>query len=213
MFCSVLFSLTLTVADDGPPPDAETAAALNVAGVSDAVLRLNGETFHQLKRLYRKMNQADRLEQMAQMQLKMAAIYAVQNEDMHRQRRQLAQDKRHKDVDAGRQQPSSQKKSRKRRQSGEAEVSQEAPPQMTPQQMTPQQMTPQQPEQHQQLAMSAEASQHVMMQQPHFQLNHHPVQQTPVPIPDMSIPRFQHYPGPPKRMRGPRPSQGSQPAT
>ncbi|RBA17363.1 hypothetical protein FPRO05_02087 [Fusarium proliferatum] len=35
--------------DEGPQPDQETQAAIQVAGVSNAVLRLTGETFHQFK--------------------------------------------------------------------------------------------------------------------------------------------------------------------
>ncbi|EFY89351.1 hypothetical protein MAC_04537 [Metarhizium acridum CQMa 102] len=86
----------------GPRPDPETLAALRVAGVSDSTLRLNGDTFHHLKTDYRKMTQGDRLNALAQLQLRIAALYAVQNEDMQRQKRQETQHQRHRAVDASR---------------------------------------------------------------------------------------------------------------
>ena len=92
----------LTCAAEGPLPDPDTSAALQVAGVSDAVLRLSGDTFHRFKNDYRKMSQSERLGTLAQMQLRIAAIYAVQNEDMQRQRRQDAQDRRHQDIEESR---------------------------------------------------------------------------------------------------------------
>ncbi|KAM0487047.1 hypothetical protein ACHAPX_000315 [Trichoderma viride] len=53
--------------DDGPRPDAQTATAIQLAGVSESTLRLTGDTFHQLKSDYRKMPQPDRLNALAQM--------------------------------------------------------------------------------------------------------------------------------------------------
>ncbi|PHH91057.1 hypothetical protein CDD83_1802 [Cordyceps sp. RAO-2017] len=88
--------------DDGPRPDAETSVALQVAGVSDSVLRLSGDTFHRFKNEYRKMSQPERMGILAQMQLRIAAIYALQNEDMQRQKRQEAKDKRHQEIEESR---------------------------------------------------------------------------------------------------------------
>ncbi|PHH66755.1 hypothetical protein CDD81_5887 [Ophiocordyceps australis] len=87
---------------EGPRPDPETSAVLQVAGVSDAVLRLSGDTFHRFKNDYRKMSQPERLGILAQMQLRIAAIYAVQNEDLQRQKRQDAQQRRHREIEESR---------------------------------------------------------------------------------------------------------------
>lgn len=92
-------SCTKDPAEDGPQADVETAAAIQVAGVSEAVLRLTGDTFHQFKADYRKMPEAERLTVLAHLQLRIAAIYAVQNEVVQRNTRQAAQEKRHREIE------------------------------------------------------------------------------------------------------------------
>ncbi|PKS06316.1 hypothetical protein jhhlp_007064 [Lomentospora prolificans] len=91
----------------GPAPDAETSAALAVAGVSQAVLRLTGDTFQQFKGEYRKMAKPQRVQILAQLQMRIAAIYAIENEDVQRQVRMEQQEKRHRQVDQTRRHSSS----------------------------------------------------------------------------------------------------------
>lgn len=86
-------------AERGPRPDADTSAVMQLAGVSDEAMRLTGDTFQQFKTEYRKMAQADRLGILAQMQMRIAAIYAIQNEDMQREKRLDAQRKRHQQIE------------------------------------------------------------------------------------------------------------------
>ncbi|EEU40623.1 uncharacterized protein NECHADRAFT_90666 [Fusarium vanettenii 77-13-4] len=202
--------------DDGPQPDAETQAAIHVAGVSNAVLRLTGDTFHQFKSEYRKMSQPERIGILSQLQLRIAAIYAVQNEDVQRQKRQEAQDKRHRQIEETKRQSSAQKqRARQRRQVAEQTQQQQPPPQMHPQHVQ-QQPLPQQTSQAQVQAQQAQQAQQAAqaqaqaqaMMQSQLYLPQNP-QQTPIPVPGMDMPQFQHYAGPPKRMRG-RPSQGGQ---
>jgi hypothetical protein len=184
--------------DNGPRPDAQTATAIQLAGISDSTLRLTGDTFHQLKSDYRKMSQPDRLNALAQFQMQIAAIYAVQNEDWQRQRRQEAQDKRHSMVDKSRRQLSAQKQRARRRGRQEEQ----------PQQHQHQQSMEQQAVHHQ---LQQEAQNSHLQPLTHFQMPHNPTQ-SPVPIPggmpNMAFPQFG---GTPKRMRGHRPAMGSQP--
>ncbi|RCI14629.1 hypothetical protein L249_6974 [Ophiocordyceps polyrhachis-furcata BCC 54312] len=174
------------VIPEGPKPDDETAMALQVAGVSDNVLRLSGDTFHRFKGEYRKMSQPERLGILAQMQLRIAAIYAVQNEDMQRQKRQEAQDKRHRDIE----------ENKRRLEAGglhSAKRLRGVPPAQT--------TTPPQ-HQYSHIASSAAA-----MQEAHFQPN---LSAPAEPTPQMS---FQAYHGPPKRVRANRSSRATaQPA-
>ncbi|KAF4594865.1 Transcription factor, FAR1-related protein [Ophiocordyceps camponoti-floridani] len=171
-----------TVRPEGPRPDDETAVALQVAGVSDAVLRLSGDTFHRFKGEYRKMSQPERLGILAQMQLRIAAIYAVQNEDMQRQKRQDAQDKRHREIE----------ENKRRLEAGglhSAKRLRGVPPAPSADESPSGGGTGQR-----QYSRIAPAPGPVI-QEPHFQ----PVSGiTAEPTPQMS---FQAYPGPPKRRR------------
>lgn len=190
--------------DDGPRPDAQTATAIQLAGVSESTLRLTGDTFHQLKSDYRKMPQPDRLNALAQFQMQIAAIYAVQNEDWQRQRRQEAQDKRHSLVEKGRRQLSTQKQRARRQRRQDDQTQQHQHQQNLDQQAV-----------HHQLQQEAQNS-HLqpLMQEQHFQLAQNPAT-TPVPLPAgimNTIPTaFSHFTGPPKRIRGHRPAMATQP--
>ncbi len=92
--------LTSVAENHLPSLDPETSAAIQVAGVSEAALRLTGDTFNKFKGEYRKLSGPDRMQVLSTLQLRIAAIYAVQNEDMQRQRRQDAQDRRHRDIES-----------------------------------------------------------------------------------------------------------------
>lgn len=188
--------------DDGPRPDNQTATAIQLAGISESTLRLTGDTFHQLKSDYRKMSQPDRLNALAQFQMQIAAIYAVQNEDWQRQRRQEAQDKRHLLVEKGRRQLSVQKQRARRRGRQEDQSQQHQHQQNMDQQAV-----------HHQLQQEAQNS-HLqpLMQESHFQLAQNPTP-TPVPIPGgmATTSIFPVFGGTPKRIRGHRPSMATQP--
>jgi hypothetical protein len=90
--------------EEGPRPDADTLAAMQVSGVSPAVLRLTGETFSQFKTEYRKLSQPELIGVLSQLQLRIAAIYAVQNEEVQREKRAETQRKRHAEIAEGRRQ-------------------------------------------------------------------------------------------------------------
>ncbi|PHH73082.1 hypothetical protein CDD80_4066 [Ophiocordyceps camponoti-rufipedis] len=171
-----------SVRPEGPRPDDETAVALQVAGVSDAVLRLSGDTFHRFKGEYRKMSQPERLGILAQMQLRIAAIYAVQNEDMQRQKRQDAQDKRHREIE----------ENKRRLEAGglhSAKRLRGVPPAPSADESPSGGASGQR--QYSRIAPAPTPA----IQEPHFQ----PVPgATAEPTPQMS---FQAYPGPPKRRR------------
>ncbi|RDA95929.1 hypothetical protein CP533_5899 [Ophiocordyceps camponoti-saundersi (nom. inval.)] len=172
------------VVPEGPKPDDETATALQVAGVSDSVLRLSGDTFHRFKGEYRKMSQPERLGILAQMQLRIAAIYAVQNEDMQRQKRQDAQDKRHREVE----------ENKRRLEAGglhSAKRLRGVPPAQTA-------TTPQR-----QYSRIAPAPSVAAMQESQFQT------MPSVPAEPTQQISFQAYHGPPKRVRANRPSRAT----
>ena len=105
----------LAAAAEGPTPDAETSAALAVAGVSQAVFRLTGDTFQQFKGEYRKMAKPQRVQMLAQLQMRIAAIYAIENEDVQRQVRMEQQEKRHRQIDQTRRQSTTVAEKRARR--------------------------------------------------------------------------------------------------
>ncbi|CRK38914.1 hypothetical protein BN1708_007893, partial [Verticillium longisporum] len=86
---------------EAPTLDPDTQAALAVAGVSSSAMRLTGETFHQFKGEYRRMSKPERIGNLAQMQMRIAAIYAVENEDLQRQERQARQEKKHQEIEEG----------------------------------------------------------------------------------------------------------------
>lgn len=192
---------------------------MQLAGVSSAVLRLTGDTFHQFKNDYRKMSQPERLGILSQLQLRIAAIYAVQNEEVQRNKRAEALQRRHSEIDAGRRQRQQQKKARRQQQP-------QHPEHQTPQQRqvgTPGQVHMHSQQQHlvsQQHHMppqnQVQHQQHLSQQE--FQLPDSPSQQL-MSLPDMNLampqqpqqPRQSHFPGPPpKRIRGNRPSQSGQ---
>lgn len=179
---------------DGPRPDQDTSAALQVAGVSEAALRLTGDTFNQFKAEYRKISQADRLQLLSHFQLRIAAIYAVQNEDMQRQRRQEAQDKRHRDVDSNRRQSSGSHSNKRRRQNNNPDDDAEAS------------------QLHQQLQSEGTTLGQTLMADHAFQLDQQDSHAT-LPMGNMFMPQFQQYSGPPKRARAQRPSTSSQNAS
>lgn len=196
--------VVLTLLDGGPRPDAETAAAIQVAGVSDAVLRLTGDTFHQFKSDYRKMSQPERLGLLAQLQLRIAAIYAVQNEDVQRNKRQEAQDKRHRDIEGSQVELTAQRhraRQERRQQNRQQSRQDHQQQQQLPQQHQQQQQLPQQSVQ----GLSIGHDQAHMMQQSPFHMQHST--ELILPVPGVDMPDFEHFPGPPRRIRGQRQSQ------
>lgn len=219
--------LILFPADEGPQPDPDTSAAIQVAGVSNAVLRLTGDTFHQFKTEYRRMSQPERMGILSQLQLRVAAIYAVQNEDLQRSQRQEALQKRHEEIDAQRRQRKQQKNQRRQQQQQQPQQHQPQQPQQTPQ-------PPQPTHDHSQLGTPTPMhmqpqqmhTQH-MAPQNHQQMNHQqfhlpdsPSQQLMTMGMNLSLPsqappqhqqQFQQGPGPAKRMRVNRPSQNGTP--
>jgi flagellar biosynthesis GTPase FlhF len=153
---------TPSASADAAQPDNDTSVALQLAGVSNTALRLTGETFHQIKSEYRKMAQHERLSILSQMQLRIAAIYAVQNEDVQRNQRSEAQKRRHSEIEEGRK-PRQSNKQKTRRQNQQTQQNQQnqqpqaqqdqltpQPQQAQPQQQQPQQQQPQQVQQPQQ---------------------------------------------------------------
>ncbi|KAH7312575.1 hypothetical protein B0I35DRAFT_437318 [Stachybotrys elegans] len=188
---------------DGPRTDPETAGALQLAGVQDTSIRLSGETFQQFKNEYRKMYHADRYSILSQLQLRIAAIYAVQNEELQRERRREAQSKRHRDIEESRQRLASQPTKRARtttsnnpRQSDQPSPSTHTPSQPSSEQQTPQQML--QPRSQNQRQMRAPPNTEFMFPVPGFDVDEMPM----APV----------YPGPPRRIRG-RPSQNADSAS
>lgn len=137
------------------------------------------------------MTQGDRLNALAQLQLRIAAIYAVQNEDMQRQRRQDTQDERHRAVDASRKAIGAQKHRAKRQQRNQDEM----PQQTTDISADPDLSLPQDL-----VNMGSNHAPDALMQEPHFQLAESAGAMTGV-----DIPQFKQYHGPPKRLRAYRP--------
>ena len=223
VFVAYSFKVLLTNwIDSGPQPDAETSAALQVAGVSNEVLRLTGDTFSQFKVDYRKMSQPERFGILSQLQLRIAAIYAVQNEDMQRQRRADAQQKRHQEIEAHRlsRQLEAQRAKRTSRDIGrhpnqqpnQQQVHQQAQQAQQAQQHAQQhvqqhaQHHPQQPQMQPDQVMQHpgqqfQEQQHLQQQQ-HFQMPPSPGQA----LLGLGLEQLQQYTGPPnnKRIRGNR---------
>ena len=177
----------------GPQPDPETSAAIQVAGVSEAVLRLTGDTFAQFKGDYRKMSQPERFGILSQLQLRIAAIYAVQNEDLQRQRRQDALEKRHQQIEQNKaltplQSLGIQNRPRQPRRS------QQASTQNTPQSQA-------QPEQ------ISQQDRQMAPQRGQYSLPPHRTE-LQFPVPGFDMDEYQPpHPGPPRRIRGHRPTQ------
>ncbi|KAG5947519.1 hypothetical protein E4U53_006415 [Claviceps sorghi] len=176
----------------GPQLDANTSAALQVAGISNSALRLTGDTFQQLKTDYRKMSQPERLNALAQLQLRLAAIYTIQNEDMQRQQRQIAQDRRHLQADANRKALATQKHRSKRQQKsqvGQDHASQELPGTAEPHQGLP----------HDLLDPETTHAPQAFMEEQHFQ-----VADSAGGVGGVNLPHFTQYPGSSSRARGDR---------
>ncbi|CAH0050594.1 unnamed protein product [Clonostachys solani] len=207
--------------DDGPQPDPDTSEALQIAGVSNSSLRLTGDTFQLFKTEYRKMSPPERLGILSQLQLRVAAIYAIQNEDIQRQKRQDAQHRRHMEIEAGRGQRQIQKQRARR-------PRQQQPPQ--PQQVQQAQQTQQAQQgalQSQQQVQTQQPLQHLQHQQtlPPQQTHQLPSQQQHMgqfqmspdspsqQLMSLGLAQIQQYAGPPtdKRMRGAAMQQGQQP--
>ncbi|GJN66104.1 Transcription factor, FAR1-related protein [Purpureocillium lilacinum] len=213
---------------EGPQPDPETAAALQVAGVSDSLLRLSGDTFHKFKNDYRKMSQPDRIGMLAQLQLRIAAIYALQNEDLQRQKRQEAQDRRHQEIEESRRRTEAQNEESMRRiasQNEERTSRQRNPPpsaqagaqlmfhnanarqtRMLQRRSRGQQQPQNNSRQYAQIAPTPAPPQPQFEPIPSETDAAPATTVTPVPYP-LNV-RYRVYPGPPKRIRGGRQSQG-----
>jgi hypothetical protein len=182
-----------------------------VAGVSQSVLRLTGDTFHQFKGEYRKMSKGERLGILAQMQMRIAAIYAIENEDMQRQQRLEQQERRHRQIEESRRQLQADKS--RMHQQQQAQQQAQAAQQMSQQSPHRQRRQPQQQnhqlmlesQHHAQQMSDNQALQDAMPQlqgqqdylEHQFQIQI--PQQTPVPTPH--VPQFHHYPEPPQRLR------------
>lgn len=163
---------------------------MQVAGVSESLLRLTGDTFNQFKGEYRKLSHADRMQALSTLQMRIAAMYAVQNEDMQRQRRQHAQDRRHREVDSNRrlQQNNTPQPHKRQRSSIVGDLESETDQLQEQLQPDGQLLGPQ------------------LMDEAQFHLDHTTVQhvqqvQTEVPLPSMGIPHFQQFTNTSKRGR------------
>lgn len=64
-----------------PEMEEEEPSVLHMAGLSDESLALNGSTFDQLREEYSKISSDDRNKILAGLQLRIAALYAVQREE------------------------------------------------------------------------------------------------------------------------------------
>ncbi|KAG6002885.1 hypothetical protein E4U21_002707 [Claviceps maximensis] len=177
-----------------PQLDATTSAALQVAGISSTALRLTGDTFQQLKTDYRKMSQPERLNALAQLQLRLAAIYTIQNEDMQRQQRQSAQDRRHLEAEANRKVLASQKQRSKRQQKSQNDQDQR--PQETASTAEPHQRLP-----HDLVSSDTTHAPPAFMEEQHFA-----VSDPAGGVGSMNLPHFPQFPGPSRRARGDRTS-------
>jgi hypothetical protein len=136
---------------DGPRPDLDSSAALQIAGVSADALRLTGDTFHQFKNEYRKMPQPERLGVLSQLQLRVAAIYAVQNEDIQRKTRRESLNRRHQEIEESRRLRAVQKQRARRQQQKDQQPQQQSvgPGQTSLQQQQSDPIPSQTPGQHQ----------------------------------------------------------------
>ncbi|OAQ59597.1 transcription factor, FAR1-related protein [Pochonia chlamydosporia 170] len=175
----------------GPRPDPETSAALQIAGVSNTALRLTGDTFHQFKTEYRKMTQGDRLSLLAQFQLRIAAIYAVQNEEMQRQKRQETQDQRHQAVVASRKTLSAQRhRARKHQRDQDEHPQQPAALPTEPDLSLPQDL----------VHIGPNQAPDAVMQESQFQMPG-----TRTTMPTVELPQFKQYHGPSKKTKSYQP--------
>ncbi|KAG9250346.1 uncharacterized protein F5Z01DRAFT_677907 [Emericellopsis atlantica] len=86
----------------GPRADVDTSEAMLAAGVPNSTMRLTGDTFSSFKAEYRKLSQPERIGVLSQLQLRVAALYAIQNEEVQRNKRQEQQRQRHQEIEATR---------------------------------------------------------------------------------------------------------------
>ncbi|KJZ80099.1 hypothetical protein HIM_00813 [Hirsutella minnesotensis 3608] len=191
------------VPKEGPRPDPETSAALQIAGVADNVLRLSGDTFHRFKTEYRKMSQPERLGILSQMQLRIAAIYAVQNEEMQRQRRQDAQNKRHQEIEEQKRRLEAQGL-----QSSKRKRASQFPPLLPRTEGTDASLSEPQ-EQDPPLDQSQTPVYHSPTETMQISQAQLPAQNLAPPAPTPPMPQFRSYQGPSKRGRGGRKAQAS----
>ncbi|KAG5986243.1 hypothetical protein E4U54_005530 [Claviceps lovelessii] len=176
-----------------PQLDATTSAALQVAGISSSALRLTGDTFQHLKTEYRKMSQPERLNALAQLQLRVAAIYTIQNEDMQRQQRQTAQDRRHLEAEVNRKALASQKQRSKRQQKSQIDQNHQQP------QETPSTAEPHQGLSHDLIGPHTTHAPQAFMEEQHFQ-----VADPADGVGGINLSHFPQFPGPTRRTRGDR---------
>ncbi|KAH6707328.1 hypothetical protein EV126DRAFT_357012 [Verticillium dahliae] len=170
---------------EAPTLDPDTQAALAVAGVSSSAMRLTGETFHQFKGEYRRMSKPERIGNLAQMQMRIAAIYAVENEDLQRQERQARQEKKHQEIEEGNrrrvaeqsQQQQHQQQQQQHQVQQHQQQQQQQQHQQAQQQAHQQQQAQQQAQQQQVQQQHAQQQQHQVQQQVQQQVHHHQQQQ------------------------------------
>lgn len=164
------------------------------------------------------MAQHDRMGMLAQLQLRIAAIYAVQNEDLQRQRRKEAQEKRHREIEESRQQLVMQRARVRKAQPKQTGRQQASQLQQQNQSVTPQTNPQDPPQQPAQQAQRVQQGQNIQQQssqpQPRVHSVQHPSPFTMAhstdiifPVPGFDIADPPEYPGPPKRIRGQRPLQ------
>lgn len=163
-----------------PSQEAETLSALQVAGVPDTTLRLTGDTFNQLKGEYRKLSSAERMQILSTLQLRIAAMYAVENEATQRQQRKEAQEKRQNDVEASNMAPAN-----KRQRVNMAED-----------------LVPEAEQLQDHLQGDGQLLGQQLINDTQFQMDH-AAAQAAVPIPDIGISQFQHFVNNSRRVRGP----------
>lgn len=116
------------------------------------------------------MTQSDRLNALAQLQLQVAAIYAVQNEDMQRRQQQSAQDWRRLEVDANKEGLALLKRRSSRQQEGQVD------------------------QDHDLIAPNTAHAPEALMQEQHFQLA-----DAAVGVPDMDLAHFSQSAGQSRR--------------
>jgi hypothetical protein len=220
------FAANDAVGDEvSPGTDVETSEAMLAAGVSNPTLRLTGDTFSSFKAEYRKLSQPERIGVLSQLQLRVAALYAIQNEEIQRNKRQEVLRQRHQGIETARVDRHDAKRQKRQQQRPPTIDSPQQPPSLQHTPLPNGQIAPTAPmhvqPQHLQHEMTPNHQQHLQHQQHQpFQIPDSPSQQLmsmglnlglspqpPTPTPPQ---QSTQYPGPPKRMRGGRPPQAGQ---
>ncbi|TQW00900.1 WD domain-containing protein [Cordyceps javanica] len=165
----------------------DNSSALQVAGISETSLQLTGDTFNQFKAEYRKLSLSDRMQTLSNLQVRIAAIYAIQNEDAQRQRRHESNEHLHDEAASGKRPRQSLSKPQKRQRQSIAEDPSSG------------QETVQD-----QLHTDGHLLDQELMDATQFQLDH-AVAQTPVAVPQIEMTQFQQFENASKRGRGPNP--------